>query len=114
MISKYNGRCNYCGQPTKANVDEYDIERKESFHIACRERDESEPGPEQFILAGRLSYIQYRKEMGIDGFLRSVSESSGGLAAWGLGSATHRGQVFSLRSGDQSENISEGRGRQSH
>jgi hypothetical protein len=112
MISKYNGTCFYCKQPTKANVDEYELESKKSFHLACKEQDEAKPAPEQFALAERLHFIAYWPAMGVDGFLRAVSQTRGGLAAWGLDSTAHRGQEFALRSGDEVENISENRGTQ--
>ena len=35
MISKYNSQCYLCGLPTKANVDEYDLDNRRSFHTKC-------------------------------------------------------------------------------
>lgn len=57
MISCYSGKCVYCDGTTKAGVDHYDTERKESFHEACQIADENRPpGPEAIALADRLGF----------------------------------------------------------
>jgi len=35
MISKYKGKCYLCGEPTKPNVDYYDMDKKQSYHYQC-------------------------------------------------------------------------------
>jgi len=36
MISRFNGKCVYCKEPTKAGVDQYDVVQKISYHEACQ------------------------------------------------------------------------------
>lgn len=54
MISRYDGTCCFCGKKTLANVDEYDLDSKKSFHVECR--DNQPPGPESFKLADELGF----------------------------------------------------------
>lgn len=60
MISKYPGTCCYCKLPTKAGVDEYEIESKASYHVECHENPK--PTPECYAIAARLGYRQYTWE----------------------------------------------------
>ncbi len=57
MIAKYHGRCTFCGKPIVVGVDQYDVERKESFHNDCKFGEESNPGPDAFRLANELGFI---------------------------------------------------------
>src|SRR3990167_6328914 len=60
MISKYNSTCRYCKLPTKAGVDQYDIDSKSGYHWKCEEEAENQPpSREQLELAGQLGYRQY-------------------------------------------------------
>lgn len=79
MISKYNGTCCYCHEPTRANVDEYEIETKASYHAECRENQP--PGPEDYALADRLGFIKFDPEMGSGGLLRCMSGTDRGAPA---------------------------------
>lgn len=60
MISKYNGTCFYCHQPTKAGVDQYHVGEKISYHERCHENvsemDESTGKVDAESLAERLGY----------------------------------------------------------
>lgn len=73
MISKYAGTCVLCKKPTKAGVDQYDLDLKESFHLACKQdqEDNPKPTPEQFELAIRLGYKP------VDGNLLLLPNASG-------------------------------------
>ena len=54
MIAKYGGICTYCHIPTKAGVDQYDVEAKVSYHEECRMQDTGGDEPEK--LAERLGF----------------------------------------------------------
>ena len=57
MISKYNGTCVFCKNPTTANVDQYDMDTKKSYHEDCRDRYEQTTGREEAnVLADRLGF----------------------------------------------------------
>jgi hypothetical protein len=56
MISKYNGKCAHCGQPTKAGVDQYDIDTKRSYHEACEPQPLPFDSAEDDELADRLGF----------------------------------------------------------
>ncbi|HEY6382035.1 MAG TPA: hypothetical protein VIY07_09550 [Pseudolabrys sp.] len=56
MISKYPGICIHCKRPTKAGVDHYDLDKKESYHAECRELAESGPTADEFAAAERCGY----------------------------------------------------------
>ena len=72
MISKYPGTCRYCKLPTKANVDQYDLETKTGYHELCKEAADSRPDDEQYRLADRLGYIQYDDTTEKGGLLRRM------------------------------------------
>ena len=60
MISKYNSTCRYCKLPTKAGVDQYDIDSKSGYHSKCEEEAENQPpSREQFELADRLGFREH-------------------------------------------------------
>ena len=59
MISKYDGRCRYCKQATHAGVDEYDVETRQSYHVACQSQSQLLPIAEQHELAERLGFRHY-------------------------------------------------------
>lgn len=59
MISKFNGTCCYCNEPTKAGKDIYDLDMKKSYHQACKDEDEAQPDPEQWDLADRLGFVNH-------------------------------------------------------
>jgi len=57
MISKYNGKCRFCKEPTLAGVDHYDLAKKVSYHEAClANRDVSEGEEEKDELADKLGF----------------------------------------------------------
>jgi hypothetical protein len=65
MISKFDGRCCFCGRDTRAGVDTYDLETKKSYHEECREMEASKPDPEAFKLADRLGFEPASKTKGL-------------------------------------------------
>lgn len=97
MISKYNGTCVYCGKPTKAGVDHYDIENKRGYHSACEERQENAPpSAAAFSLAEDLGFIRYDPAMGADGLLRRMSRPDRGASTGRTDAKTHRGSNADL------------------
>ena len=58
MISKYAGTCYICKEPTKAGVDEYDLDTRRGYHAECTEGADN---PE--ALAIRLGYMPYTESL---------------------------------------------------
>jgi len=109
MISKYNGICFYCKQPTKANVDEYELDSKKSFHVACKEQDEAQPSPEQFTLADKLGYLSHRSW----DLLLLPPAANSDPAWWDRSETSGRDTVRGVPSSDEVENIGPARGTES-
>lgn len=59
MISKYNGTCRYCKQPTKANIDHYELETKTGFHEKCQNDAEALSAEDNIALAEHLGFVDY-------------------------------------------------------
>ena len=109
MISKYNGSCHICGMATKAGKDQYDLERKVSFHSSCEEFEENQPpSPEQHALADKLGF-----KSPADWDLLLLPASAYGDPAWWNRSTTRgRDEVRGVPTSDEIERITAVRGSQ--
>lgn len=97
MIAKYPSKCTYCGKPIVVGRDQYDVERKVSYHIECEEEAENRPpSPASFKLADDLGFIQFRPELPADGLLLLMSGAAGGDSA-GRAESASRGLFDSVR-----------------
>ena len=70
MIAKYPGKCRYCQSPIMIKRDEYDIETKTSYHLECKDEEETRPpDPADYRLADALGFIHYDPSLRADGLL---------------------------------------------
>jgi len=98
VISKFNGTCFYCKQPTKAGTDTYELDTKRSYHEACKEAAWSTPDAEQRALAERLGFcaIADIPRMAERWVLWDLHKTDRGAAARREESAAYRGSNTTL------------------
>ena len=84
MIAKYPSKCRYCGNPIQVRRDEYDIETKSSYHLECREEEDSAPpSSADHRRAEALGFICFDPNLRADGLLLRMLIPDRGAATGG-------------------------------